>query len=99
MSAGIAVPQSLPEGTVMGLSADYEVFGSLRPSSRYVWVVKSGAGETVNAVELQRSGTLSAFFLELKPQHRPFSVRIEELPSGSKRRVIISNEMTLQTNY
>lgn len=99
LSAGVAVPQSLPTGTAMGVSVDYRARGSLSSSSRYVFVVKSAAGEAVNEVQLESSGTLAAFFLELKPEHRPFTVRIEEISPGSLRRVVISNEVTLKTDY
>lgn len=99
LSAGVAVPQSLPTGTAMGVSVDYRAQGSLSSSSRYVVVVKSAAGEAVNEVQLESSGTFAAFFLELKPEHRPFTVRIEEIPAGSLRRVVISNEVNLKTDY
>ena len=53
----------------------------------------------VNEVKLEASGNLSAFFLKLKPEHRPFSARIEEVTPGSKRRTVISNELPLKTDY
>ena len=40
-----------------------------------------------------------SFFQQLKPEHRPFSVRIEELTSGSQHRTLISNELPLKTDY
>jgi hypothetical protein len=98
LSAGIAVPQSLPIGTVMAISVDYSLRSELR-ASQYVLVVKSSAGEIVNEVKLESSGNLSAFFQQLRPEHRPFSVRIEEVIPGSKRRAVISNELTLKTDY
>ncbi len=99
LSAGIAVPQILPIGTVMAISVDYSLNIGLNTSSRYFLVVKSGAGESPSEVQLASSGNLSIFFEQLKPEHRPFSVRIEEVTPGSNRRAIISNEVTLQTNY
>ena len=99
LSAGIAVPQSLPIGTVMALSVDYSFSGERKNSTHYLWVVKSGAGEFVNEVQLEESGNLSAFFQQLRPEHRPFSVRIEQFTPGSKHRTIISNEVTLKTDY
>jgi hypothetical protein len=86
-------------GTVMAMSVDYSVGGRLNRSSRYVWVVKSAAGESVNEVQLNASGNLSAFFAQLKPEHRPFSARIEEVAPGSLRRVVVSNELQLKTDY
>lgn len=83
----------------MAISVDYSLNAALHPSARYVWVIKSAAGEAVNEVKLDDSGNLSAFFLQLKPEHRPFSARIEEVTPGSKRRNVISNELPLKTDY
>jgi hypothetical protein len=99
LSAGVALPQSLPDGTAIGVSVDYSVDGELHRSSRYYCVIKSGAADVVTEVQLESSGTLAAFFSQLKPEHRPFSARIEEIPAGSKRRIIISNELSLKTDY
>jgi hypothetical protein len=98
LSAGIAVPQFLPTGTCMSLSVDYSLSAAPR-ASHYLWVVKSASGEIVNEVKLESSGNLSAFFQQLRPEHRPFSVRIEEVPAGSKSRTVVSNELTLKTDY
>jgi hypothetical protein len=97
--AGVAVPQSLPTGTVMAISVDYSLYAELKSSSRYALVVKSTAGEIVSEVKLEPEGNLSVFFQQLKPEHRPFTARIEELTAGSKRRTIVSNEVTLKTDY
>jgi hypothetical protein len=83
----------------MAMSVDYSVRGRLNSSSAYVWVIKSGAGEVVSEVKLDDSGNLSAFCEKLKPEHRPFSARIEEVTPGSKRRTVVSNEVPLQTSY
>ena len=99
LSAGIAVPQSLPVGTVMAISVDYERYAELKTSSRYALVVKSTAGEIVSEVKLEPEGNLSVFIQQFKPDHRPFTARIEEISPGSKRRTIISNEVTLKTDY
>jgi len=93
------VPQSLPTGTVMAISVDYERYAELKTSSRYALVVKSTAGEIDNEVQLQPSGNLSFFIQQLKPEHRPFTAGIEEVTPGSKRRTIVSNEVTLKTDY
>ena len=99
LSAGIAVPQILPIGTVMAISVDYSLRSELKGSSQYFLVVKSAGGEIINEVKLESSGNLSAFFQQLKPEHRPFSVRMEEVSPGSTRRTIISNELPLKTDY
>lgn len=98
LSAGIAVPQSLPDGTVMGMSVDYAFRGSPSPSAKYVWVIESALGDSFAEVQLSSSGTLQAFFPDLKPEHRPFRARIDELKSESQRQKV-SNTVPLQTNY
>ncbi len=80
LSAGVALPQSLPTGTAMGMSVDY-VFqaGDPLPSQAYVWVIEPGKGSQVKqAVQLKRSGTLQAFFTQLRPEHGPFQSHIED---------------------
>jgi hypothetical protein len=84
---------------VMAISVDYERYAELKTSSRYALVVKSAAGEIVTEIKLEPSGNLSVFIQQFKPEHRPFTARIEEVTPGSKRRTIISNEVTLKTDY
>jgi hypothetical protein len=99
LSAGVAVPQSLPMGTVMAMSVDYAISGPLNNSSRYVWVVTSqGGGNVEVAMQPQVTGTLQAFFLALRPEHRPFNCHIEEISPGG-RRTRVSNVAAMQTNY
>jgi len=82
----------------MAISVDYSLNVELNPKARYLWVIKSGAGERINEVKLDATGNLSAFFLDLKPEHRPFTARIEEVVS-SRHRTVISNEAPLKTDY
>ena len=99
LSAGIAVPQSLPTGTQMGVSVDYAIRGALNRSSRYVLVVSSEGGGDVEAeVKLATSGTFQDFVPKLRPEDRPFNCRIDEITPGG-RRVRASNVAPLQTNY
>jgi hypothetical protein len=99
LSAGIAVPQSLPTGTQMGVSVDYAIRGALNRSSRYVLVISSEGGGNVEAeVKLATSGTLQDFVPKLRPEDRPFNCRIDEITPGG-RRVRASNVAPLQTNY
>ena len=98
LSAGVAVPQSLPTGTAMGMSVDYQA-GGFNQSSRYVWVVSSEGGGTVEQPFQPRTkGTLQTFFLDLRPEHRPFNSYIEEVSPGG-RRTRVSNVAAMQTNY
>jgi hypothetical protein len=79
LSAGVALPQSLPTGTAMGMSVDYAfVVGQPQPSLSYVWVIEPAKADPVRQpVELSRSGTLQAFFTGLRPEHGPFHSHIE----------------------
>jgi hypothetical protein len=101
LSAGVAVPQSLPGGTQIGVSVDYRVSGTLHPSARYALVVESGAGELALEVRLAaEGGTLQSFLpLAVRPEHQPFRARVEMLLPGESQPTKISNTANLQTNY
>ena len=79
LSAGVALPQSLPTGTAMGISVDYTfTIGQPRPSLAYVWVIEAANADSVKqSVQLNLSGTLQQFFTQLRPQHGPFHTHIE----------------------
>ena len=97
LSAGVAVPTSLPGGTQMGISVDYAITGPLNGAAKYLWVIKSEAGQIESEVQLQTRGTLQAI-VPLRPDDRPFNVQIVEvLTSGERKRV--SNEAVMQTSY
>ncbi len=80
LSAGVAIPQTLPTGTAMGFSVDYRwVEGRPDPSTTYFWVIESaGAPPLRQPVRLQQQGTLQGFALELRPEHGPFHTQIED---------------------
>jgi hypothetical protein len=79
LSAGVALPQSLPTGTAMGISVDYTfTIGQPRPREAYVWVIEAANADSVKQpVQLSPSGTLQQFFTQLRPQHGPFHAHIE----------------------
>src|SRR5262245_16206000 len=56
LSAGVAVPQLLPEGTQVGVSVDYSLRGNPNSSCRYLLVVESSAGEVAVPVKLDPQG-------------------------------------------
>jgi hypothetical protein len=101
LSAGIALPQLLPEGTHVGVSVDYKITGQLRTSSRYVLVVESSAGEITVPVQLSSvGGTIQGFCpYSVRPEHQPFRARIDEHSPSSSRGVRVSNTVALQTSY
>ena len=79
LSAGVALPQSLPTGTAMAMSVDYAfAAGQLLSPPRYVWVIEPANADPVKQpVLLSESGTLQAFFTQLRPEHGPFHTHIE----------------------
>lgn len=100
LSAGVALPQSLPEGTQIGVSVDYRVAGDLDSSAQYFLVVSSRAGELSLPIQITREGgNLQAFCPpELRPEHKPFAGRIEQQISPGER-TAVSNTEQLLTSY
>jgi len=80
LSAGVALPQSLPTGTTMGFSIDYQFTqGRPSPSSPYAWVIEPSRGQPVKQpVQLRERGTLQGFVPGLRPEHGPFKTHIED---------------------
>ncbi len=99
LRTGVALPQTLPTGTAMGFSVDYEFVGdSPRPSSVYVWVLVRGDGTRaeIPAAVMNRSaqGTLQTFITTWRPDDGPFKCHIEERTSTNAGRAI-SNSIDL----
>ena len=79
LSAGMAVPQSLPTGTAMGFSVDYRFIAGRPGSSPYLWVIQPGKGQTAKQpVQLQPQGNLHMFVLQFRPENGPFHTHIED---------------------
>jgi len=80
LSGGVALAQTLPTGTAMGFSVDYQFAqGGPNSSSRYLWVVEPSKGPPAKMdVRLQERGTLQTFVLQLRPEHGPFKSHIED---------------------
>ncbi len=90
LSAGVALPQLLPEGTAIGLSVDYHVRQSLPSNAQaVVLVVESGRSTPLELpVQLQRRGTLTGFTYDLKPGDAPFRCWLAVvLSSGQRQRI------------
>jgi hypothetical protein len=82
---GVALAQTLPTGTAMGFSVEYEFVGR-RPtgSATFFWVLVPGKGQTVRQpVQLNARGTLQGFVQRFRPEHSPFSTHIED-QSGNR---------------
>lgn len=83
LRVGTALPQTLPEGTKMGFSVDYEFIGPgpASPSQNaYVWVIERGRGQPAKLkVALQANGNLmTPDFLPWRPEDGPFQSHIED---------------------
>jgi len=81
LSAGVALPQSLPTGTAMGFSVDYQFSaGAPSTSSPYVWVIQPSKGQrAIERRQLTNQGTLQSFFQQqFRPENGPFSTHIED---------------------
>ena len=93
LSAGVALPQTGPSGTMMGFSVDYK-FATGRPDSaaKYAWIIQRSKGpETAMSVKLKAKGTLQKFLLDWRPSDGPFTSTLVELrPDGSKHPIATS---------
>lgn len=80
LSAGTALPQTLPTGTAMGFSVDYKFTnGQPDTSAEYLWVIQAGDGRVLKEpVRLQSRGTLQDFVQQLRPENGPFQTHIED---------------------
>ncbi len=85
LSTGVALAQTLPTGTAMGFSVDYEFTqGGPNAASQYVWVIEPGKGPPVKfLVRLSRKSTLQVFVLKWRPPDGPFQSHIEDT-SGNR---------------
>jgi hypothetical protein len=94
LSAGVALPQSLPQGTVMGFSVDYEFSGGGPVSGRRYLMVIQPRGGTAAEVEFQpaASGNWTAFVPELGPNQAPFTAQVVELAEDGTRAVVSAVE-------
>jgi hypothetical protein len=90
LSSGVALPQSLPGGTTMGFSVDYQFVEGGPGTCAHLWVIQPTTGQPVaSLVSLSSSGTLEAFVPELSPDSGPFQTQILEECMGTRR--ILSN--------
>jgi len=87
LSAALSLPQTGPEGTMMGFSVDYQFSqGQPQPSETYSWVIERAKGAPAKiSVQLKLKGNLSAMLVRgWRPEHGPFQTHIED---SSGRRV------------
>ena len=81
LSAGVALPQTLPGGTAMTFSVDYRITkATIQKGNKYGWVFKPSKGQPfVKPVKLSTKGTLQAIVPQLKPNQRPFKCYLVEV--------------------
>ena len=96
LSVGIALPQTLPDGTQVGVSVDYKLLKpSLNSAAKYLWVIESAKGEIAMEVQIKpEGGNLAGFLpLEIRPGDSPFKARIDEVMSSGSRVTVSNVEM------
>jgi hypothetical protein len=79
LSTGVALPQTGPEGTLMGFSVDYE-FAQGEPNAEgYVWVIERARGAAAKQkAKLSQKGNLMALIQGWQPEDGPFKSHIED---------------------
>jgi hypothetical protein len=78
LSAGVALPQTGPEGTLMSFSVDYE-FTQGEPASGYIWVIeRAHGGPARQPIQLARQGNLPILINGWRPEDGPFQTHIED---------------------
>lgn len=96
LSAGVALPQLGPDGTLMMFSVDYRFREDNRPNKEfeYLWVIQPAKGEPLEQpVKLKRGDNLSAIAPQWRPENGPFTSRIVEVAKDGTRRTISEDEL------
>ena len=78
LSAGVALTQYLPTGTMMSFSVDYSwVGGQVDTSQPCFWEIKGASGKTVRVqADLRKAEGNLTGFVKLRPDDGPFESRI-----------------------
>jgi hypothetical protein len=89
-SAGVALAQTGPEGTLMSFSVDYKfIAGDPTPNAEYAWVIQDARGEELERpVTLRRRDTLQAIVPQWRPERGPFTSQIVEVAEDGTRRTV-----------
>jgi hypothetical protein len=79
LSAGVALPQTGPEGILMSFSVDYELQGA-PGTTPYVWVIDRGQGVSAKRpVRLtKKQGNLIILIPGWRPTDGPFQTHLED---------------------
>jgi hypothetical protein len=95
--AGVALAQTLPDGSAMGFGLQYEVVaGTIDPSNTYEWVIEPPQGSAwKKQVTLQRRGELNTFVSQWPPTDGTYTTYIQQIgPSGNPTVVSKKLKMT-----
>lgn len=95
LSAGTSLPQTLPNGTSVAFSVDYEVSGAgLNSTDQYVWVIERNGGTAhKQVVRLEQRGTLQAM-TPFRPEQGPFRSYLTAVAADqSEKRISQSVDM------
>ena len=90
LSAGVALPQLGPEGTLMMFSVDYRFLeGRPNPDVKYAWIIQPAKGDPLEQiVKLKRADNLQAIVPQWRPENGPFKTYIDEVsPDGTRRTI------------
>ena len=79
LSAGVALPQTGPDGTLMSFSVDYEFVEGEPSSEGYVWVIERAHGSACEATgQVVEAGQPSILIPGWRPEDGPFQTHIED---------------------
>ncbi len=84
----VALAQTLPTGTAMGFSAEYQVSGgSLNSAAQYAWRIQRSDGEQMAFLipQLKSSGQLQTFVSGWRPRQGPFTSQIVEVAADGSQ--------------
>jgi hypothetical protein len=82
LSAGVALAQTGPEGTLMSFSVDYRFLdGKPDKEGRYLWIIQPAVGDPLELpVQLKKKqDTLMRLVPEWKPDIGPFKTQLVEV--------------------
>jgi hypothetical protein len=80
IAAGVALPQTGPEGTLMSFSVDYEFAEGEPATAGYTWVIERAHGAAAKQkVQLKKQGNLMTLVPGWRPEDGPFKSHIEDL--------------------
>jgi hypothetical protein len=90
LSAGTALPQSAPDGTVMSFSVDFQADSYLSQDAvRCVLVIQRGDGQRVEQpIQISARGTWVSVVPNWQPEEGPFQAHVEEIASQGTRKTV-----------